>query len=52
MLMEMLGAKVAGPDLRLVRSDGTASPQAENSEESVKKPRLRPLERRRLAASS
>jgi hypothetical protein len=50
-LLKMLGAHEPKPALRLV--DGEAPSEiAHPNVESVKIPRLRPLERRRLAASS
>lgn len=52
MLLDILGAEQAKPDLRLVRCDGKAPLKTEEVGQSAKKPLLRPLERRRLAASS
>jgi hypothetical protein len=49
-LLEMLGEKAPVPKLRLVGTTESAQYQRA-SEEGVKKPRLRPLERRKLAAS-
>jgi hypothetical protein len=51
MLMEMMGAEQPKPKLKIV-GNGKAPEIALEREESVKNQRLRPLERRRLAAGS